>query len=215
MFQILLYSLSFLYDSSWWLKINISPNSCCTSARHRCFLTTDNTLLGFSFFQVCCAEQRRGVNKERLRTTIGPPLFGVGGKAGITSSAMCLIRTELPILPWGGRIRPPWVNTSLFCFLSRKKEAFQFFFSTPSCCVRSQTDPPRPPETQLPVFPIPPHPLLLLLHLQSLHRQVDPCWRLTNPPLPPLRTWDFLHSLLLFQFSERPGLWIRPLTVHS
>lgn len=50
-------------------------------------------------------------------------------------------------------------------------EAFQLFCSPPSCSVRSQADQPQPPETQLPVFPISPHPLLL--HLQPLHRQVN------------------------------------------
>lgn len=178
MYKATLLSFMIPLDGIWTNKWKSAPH--VGASLHCYFLIlswTDSVCLVFSCFYICCPEQRGGVNKERYWTA----LFG------ITSSSVSLIRKSCPFILWGGGgIRPPWVNTSLFCFLSScwelkvaRSEKRKLFCSS----VRSRTNPPRPPETQLlPVFPVPPHPLLLLLHLQPLYTDKSICAACSQSP---------------------------------
>ena len=68
---------------------------------------------------------------------------------------------HLGSIPFFSHPPPPAVNRQ-YLWVSRQKFPVLFFFPLPVL-----SDPTRPPGTQLPVFPVPPHPLLLL-HLFPL-----------------------------------------------
>lgn len=122
-----------------------------------------------------------------------------GGEAGITSSAESLIRTEKPI-----HSRRRMNQTTLgqyFPFLfpllllsEKRKLLLLFFLPLPVLSDHRQIHL-QPQRHNYLSFLFHLIPLLhLLLKLQTLHRQVNLCWRPTNPCLPLLRTRNFsLH----------------------